>query len=448
MITNMGNERMRVSPSDWRWGASIVGLTKYFKFHKISYEQTNDYIEFNELDISREKYLQFVEHFFEEKMHHRTIEELLKKDDLSEEDIKLINEKISGNSIMRRVMGNIKYKGNKNTIIQLIMENRSTIVEHTFREGKALYANFCNKGNLFEHRGSTCRLQGYYVDKGRKLQALSFGIDKKTFVYQDSFFFDFIPFGFSKTRESFFINNNFTIEQLIQTNTTEAWTNEDTKLSSLFYNSNNTPLIIDYEVEIIKKVRENDYYETLYMRQTAINIFQNFGNKQLEILKRPCNIKKAKAAKDIWIDIEKIVTDSILNNIKLDNMIESLFASYYNYYFLISLLIRINQFIYEENNIKSIHKNAFEVAEAVRNALVNKSKKIKYYDQKLIGALTLKDYEKVKEILLHLSACSQVRMDFLIYVYEDFEKNKNLVYTFLNTLEKYNYIALDEGEEI
>ena len=70
----------------------------------------------------------------------------------------------------------------------------------------------------------------------------------------------------------------------------------------------------------------------------------------------------------------------------------------------------------------------------VQRALASKKNKIRSYEQRLISSISLRDYEKVKEVLLHLSAYTQVRMDFLMDIFDDFEENKNLVYTFINTL--------------
>lgn len=79
-------------------------------------------------------------------------------------------------------------------------------------------------------------------------------------------------------------------------------------------------------------------------------------------------------------------------------------------------------------------KKAYASALEVQKALISKKNKIRSYEQRLISSISLRDYDKVKEILLHLSAYTQVKMDFLIDVFEDFEENKNLVYTFINTL--------------
>ncbi len=94
-------------------------------------------------------------------------------------------------------------------------------------------------------------------------------------------------------------------------------------------------------------------------------------------------------------------------------------------------------------------KKAYDSAVAVRKALSGKSNKIRSYEQRLISSISLRDYEKVQETLLHLSAYTQVEMEFLIDVFADFEENKNLVYTFINALgeKNKNITNKTEGED-
>jgi len=259
----------------------------------------------------------------------------------------------------------------------------------------------------------------------------------KKFVYQDSPYFDFIPFAFSKTREAFFINNNFMIDQLIKTNK-DGVLSDDRELktrSQLFLQTKESSNFIDYDVEVIIKEREKDYFETIFIRKQAIKLFATIPEDVAIVLSRPCNVKRGEKAQDVWINIETMVTDSILNGLKLDDLIERLFKAHNDHRFLISHLIRINQMIYTGGERMSEgQKRAYGAAQEVRKALRGKENKIRSYEQRLISSLTLKDYDRVQEILLHLSAFTQVRMDFLIDVFKDFEANKNLVYTFINVL--------------
>ena len=113
-----------------------------------------------------------------------------------------------------------------------------------------------------------------------------------------------------------------------------------------------------------------------------------------------------------------------------------LLKSHNNHKYLIFHLIKINQLIYkeEEDIMNEKQKRVYASAKQVREVLAGKEDKIRAYEQRLISAITLKDYDRVQEILLHLSSFTQVRMDFLIDLFEDFEGNKNLAYTFINLL--------------
>ena len=220
-------------------------------------------------------------------------------------------------------MGKIKYsEDNKSKILDLISESRNEIIENTCREGKAWYANFCNKGNLFEEGGKICRLNGYYVDKDKKMKALSFGANKKNFISQDSRYFDFIPFAFSQTRESFFINNNFTINQLIKSNKFEPFENDNAFKSKLFFKVKDSSDYIDYDVEIITKDMEKEYYENLYLRKSAIDIFGNISETTSNIISSSCKLERFRGNvlgesvnSDGYINIQSIVVNSVINNI-------------------------------------------------------------------------------------------------------------------------------------
>ena len=448
MEERLGEDRVRLHPSDWRWSAAIVGIDKYFQYLKIEgveydYNADEDYIEFHTSSITDEQYLSFAETHFRESMHHKIVEDELQVSDPSEEKIKFINDKLSkntsSNTIMIRTFKGIKYDGqNANVIQEQIDEHRVELIKQTFKGGRALYFNFCNENNLLSDAGKSCRTRGYSVDMGKKGKSVSYMRDTKNFVYQDSPYFDFIPFAFSKTREAFFINNNFTINQLIQTNKDDILSDdkEIKARSQLFLQTKESSNFIDYDVEVIKKAREKDYFETIFIRKQAIKLFATISEEVATVLSRPCNVKRGEKSQDLWINIETIVTDSILNGLKLDDLIERLFKAHNAHRFLISHLIRINQLIYTAGGDKMSEgqKRAYGAAQEVRKALKGKENKIRSYEQRLISSLTLKDYDRVQELLLHLSAFTQVRMDFLIDVFKDFETNKNLVYTFINVL--------------
>jgi CRISPR-associated protein Cst1 len=271
---------------------------------------------------------------------------------------------------------------------------------------------------------------------GKKSKSVSYMRDKSTLVWQDSPYFDFIPFAFSKTRSAFFVNNNFTIEQLVKTNKKELLNNDVSLRSQLFFKIKDASEFIDYDVEVIRTVREKDYFETIFVRKHAINILSQINENVVKVLARACNAKRSENSQDIWLDIEGVVIDHILNGLKLDDLIERLFKASNDHRFLISHLIGVNVLIYTggDDKMTENQKRAYACAMEVKQALRGRENKLRAYEQRLISALTLKDYDRVQEVLLHLSAFTQVRMDFLIDVFKDFEANKNLVYTFINVL--------------
>lgn len=77
-------------------------------------------------------------------------------------------------------------------------------------------------------------------------------------------------------------------------------------------------------------------------------------------------------------------------------------------------------------------KEIIEIAKKVNIGIAGN--KVTSYKQKLISAISLKDYDRVQIVLIQLSSYSNVKMDFLVDLFSDFQKNKNLAYTFINAL--------------
>lgn len=430
---------IRLEPLDWRYSSAIVGLSRYLKYHSCNFSLTEDYIEFDDEDIVEEKYLKFAENYFKEVMHHITILEnidiIYEDEDKEIEKIKLINDKLKANKILKNISSKIKYDGNNsNKIKELINDNRMDIIKNTYLNGKSLYSNFCNSSLLFKPPGKVCRINGFYIDMSRKSRGNAYKFDSKTFVYNDSKYFDFIPFGFSKDRESFFINCSVSVKKLISVNDVDFNSTERNALrSELLLNLGTANSRIEFDVEVIIKNREQNYFETLFIRKEAISIFKKVNEETKKTLKYPCNIRKITIfSSNEYLPIEKIVTESILNLTYLDNIIEFLLKNKEKKY-LTSHLITINTLIYKgEKDMYYQYKQAQEDATKIRNKL--QDNKLRTYEQKLITAISLKDYNKVKEILLHLSSVAQLPIRALIPLCLDFEKNKNLAYIFINSL--------------
>lgn len=436
---------VRLEPWDWRWGASILGLTKYFDYFQDKYELTEDYLEFDDDNITEDKYYKFVEEYFEKNMHHKDLESLIKNITENEEQeknkIKAINEKFKANTVMKKIFSGCKFDGsNSEEIINLLNENRKEIIENTYKNGKSLYANFGNSNLLLKNTGKVCRVNGFYMDMGKKGKSITYGFDSKTLVYTDSIYFDFIPFGFSRSREAVFINCNLNLINLKQINKTEfdeagSEENRKTFKSNLLNNSYRASKKIDCDMEVIVKDMEKDYFESLYIRKDAINILNKISDEIKEVIGKPCKTDIGNSFSSTeWIPVEKIVVDNILNLKYLDDFIEYLFKVE-NKKTLRGSLIKINRLIYKEGEfMKKNYAEVIEDGSKIKDFFKTKPNKLRSYEQKLVSAITLKDYDRVKEIMLHLSSYSQLPIRALILLFEDFEKNKNLAYTFINSI--------------
>ena len=238
----------------------------------------------------------------------------------------------------------------------------------------------------------------------------------------------FIPFAFSKSYDTFFINNNVSIKELKKSNSFIE--NSENTRTTLFGNMKESAEYIGFDVEVILKSRDKNYYETVYVREKAINIFKqsdDFDYKGIKFWYRD-DEKNPKY-------MEPEVVNRILNGIRMDSIIELLFKSKNNHSYNIKTLIAINNLIYEggsemTKNMKSAYASAKRVSEKLEENKLNS------YKQKLISAVTFKNKDRFCEILLQLSSFSGVVFDFAYDLFDDFENNKNLAYTFINALNK------------
>lgn len=459
MKTTLENSQYdtRLEASDWRFSASIVGLLKYFEYLQLEisedYQIVDDYIEYNSEVIDKEKYLLFVEHYYSELMHHKRLEGLIQIEDLTEDQGKLLTKTLKENAVMKKVFKGLTVH-DKAIIQDRIDKHRLELIQETYRNGIRLYRNFSNEGCLFSDVGKTCRLKGYYVDKGRKTKSLSYMGDYNTFIFEDHIEFDFIPFAFAhpKSPENFFINNNMDIKTLYKTakNLRSEFmgaTAEEEKVSirELLFNYHREGAnFIAYDVEVIVKRTNEDYFNTLYIRKPAIEIFKKID--KYDVLKRYIKI-----GNDNYISIQDKVTNSILNLVVIDDLIEMLLkeTARINYY----QLIWINQLIYcwlygdSEGGFNKMSKTmsdsqrqVYGTAKSVVDVLAKRGKhnKIKSYREKMISAITMKDYDKFCDIIIQLSSNTSIAFNFSFDLFDDFEKNKNLAYTFISAFNDYN----------
>lgn len=439
-VSEDSNYDTSLEASDWRFSAAIVGLMEYFKHHNIKYEKCDDFILYNESDITEERYIKFVEKKYGEKLHHKSVEIKLKKDEFSSADIKEINDKLKANSIMKKIFSKIKFDGtNKEEILDIIDKNRFELIKETYRTKTDMYANFANTNQMLKESQSWCRLVGYNIDAGKKGKSVSYNFNMNTFISQDCKEFDFIPFAFSGDFESFFINDNFTIKRLKISNKLlkdklEKYDSDSKAKSSrqkFFKAIIESSDFIKRDIEVIVKDRDKAYFETLYIRKKSIDILKALKENKVDY--EALNISY-KVNERYYRNIQKEVMECILNNIVLDNLIE-LYLKNKNSY-IVSQLIKINILMRGEKGMKDKLKGAFACAKKVAGSI--EQNKIDSYRQKLTSSIVFKDYDRACQILLQLSNYSNVEFGFVYDLFDDFENNKDLAYTFINALSKEN----------
>lgn len=444
----------RTECTDWRYSAAILGLIKFYEFcdkmsYGLKYDYDDDYIYYNIEDLTEERFLNFAEDYFSEDMHHIFVEnELRFKNEFSEEDVKAINKNLLHNSTLKKYFSYNKFNGNnKDEIFDLICQHRKKIIKETFKNKPNLYPNYINKSSLFSDRKKLCRVLGYYEDVGRKTNALSYNYNEKNLDANDDVIFDFIPFGFVMGSEAVFINNNASISHIQDTNATlylklnseEQEKGRKLSAKNIFFNMIiESSDYIDYDVEVIVKKRDYDFFETLYIRKESIDIFNGI-KKYIKYL----FAATYKVNDNYYINIQDRVMDAVLNVANVTDIIQMLLkddtansSSRYNY--LIDRLIELNSMITggvdmyqdKEKSIKAAKGCAFHITQ---NKLMNENK-IKSYRTKLISALVFKDYKRYCDILMQLANYIGIELDFAYNLFVDFEKNEDIAYAFVNGL--------------
>ncbi|MCA9749546.1 MAG: type I CRISPR-associated protein Cas8a1/Csx8, partial [Romboutsia sp.] len=412
ILENNTDFNVKLEPSDWRFSAAIVGLLEYFEYIdtlETSYKVEDEYILYNSELITKENYLKFVEKKYGENLHHKYVELNLEhyNQDNNENDntyiIKSINEKLSGNTIMKKIFKKIKFDGtNRDEILSLVNKHREELILETFRNKSDMYKNYCNTNQLFNENQKYCRLVGYYIDAPKKGKSTGFGFNMSSFVGQDIQEFDFIPFAFINDRESLFINDNYEINRL--TSAKQVFQEkikadiENLELEnkyrgikySLFKGIIESSDFIEYDVEVIVKDRDKDYFETLYIRKQSIDILKKINERKIDYNSLCFSYK---INDNYYIDIYKKVMECILNNTLLDDVIDLLLKEKKNYY-TVYQLININDLIRGEKIMDDkIRKIIHACANEVRNKIPEN--KLESYRQKLTSSIIFKDYDRV-----------------------------------------------------
>ncbi len=468
-VIDEGPFNRKIEAGDWRHSAIIYGIYQFYEYlvkkkgynKKALFDYDEDFFYYRYEDLQDDhRYYDFVEYYFGSALHHRFIEDALedqeefdlKKD---KEKIKEINDRMKGNSICKKVFGSQKFDGNnKEEVLAIIEKERVKLIRETYRYLREGYAKFCNENCLRSESKATCRLQGYNVDEGRKTKAISYNFNRESFVGVDSLEFDFIPFAFSRAREAIFINNAFSIGELITvnrkiqeriTNTAMGFNRDAVDFRDLlFFSFEKTVPLLRFNVEIIVKETDEAYYKTLMVRKESVEFFlrlerEKYLNQIHKALKLPCRLKDG-----TYLNMLNILCHSVINQLHLDGTIEILLKDQMHskgndHGYLISQLIIMNEMIYKGGTMEHKQlKEAYAVSQAVVDQLKEeKANKIRSYRQRLTSSLVFKDYDRFIEILLQLSSYTQVKMPFVRHLLEDFEENKNVAYSFVNGLEDF-----------
>ncbi|MCI9126714.1 MAG: type I CRISPR-associated protein Cas8a1/Csx8 [Eubacterium sp.] len=467
-------------PTDWRYAAAIIGLKQYFDFwgqefhgcYEIFtvtencnlFDNSEELLGFEGLAYRRENiieknYLLFAEYFFGSDMQHTKVEKKLKKEEFTEEEIREVNSLLTGteaNTILKKVFKGIKFDGtNPEQIIELLENNRSEIIKETFRNKMSMYRNFANVKLLFSEHNLHCRLLGFNVDRNRKSKSTSYNFDTRTLVTTDCLEFDFIPFAFTKSYDAVMINNNYSIDLLMQTynkinavldNLSERQNIKVTLLKTIA----DSISFLKYDVEVIVKERDKEYYESLFIRKSAISAMEKITKKLVSKHKEFGDLKfRLELGKDYWLDVQEEIVDCCLNSLGFEKLIEKLLkikeikgVNRLYLHGIINILIELDwEWKGEINKMENEKKLSEGIKRAKNCAFVVASSipenKLCSYRQKLISALVFHDYDRVSEIILQLSAYASVSMPFAYKFFENPEQNKNLVFAFANGLEKY-----------
>lgn len=466
--------------SDWRYSAAIIGLREYLESCGVEYNEDaraynpvidceDECFQFNMTDITEEQYIQFVGKFFGPLLQPCQLERKLREAaPLSEDDLKECNDLLTGqgsNTILKKIFNKEKIsEENRAEILDTLRAHKQELVLETYRNKKNLYANYANTNMLLKEAGEACRLNGYYLDVPKKGKSQGYGFDKGRIDSTDSIIFDFIPFAFSGGRIKYFINNSYSIEQMLAVaGSLRALYGElKDKAESEKRRLTDTQVLWKFlihiikhnpgDIEIIVKDQDKGFFETVYVREKAMKILEgmektftmdNHANpgqkKEVTFYQALSRIYKSDGSQD-YIDIQKEVLKAVLQDTLLDKWIEFFlkeneFTANAHVKAVIRRLIQINTQVRTGGSMmKKIEKDIVTSAYKVRKSPAVKENKLRTYRTKLLSAMVGNNYDKASQILLHLSIYSGVHFPFASEIFADFEQNKDVLYTFIEAL--------------
>ena len=188
---------------------------------------------------------------------------------------------------------------------------------------------------------------------------------------------------------------------------------------------------IDYDIEIIIKGRDKEYFETLYIRKDKIDIVREIKDISKLMYSYKINDK-------YHINVGEELIQSVINGLDLSWLIELALKKELdnsnNY--AINRLIEINMKIKGVDDMEKKLSSACACAWQVTRKLKQKGQdnKIKSYKVKLASAMTANDKKRVYDILLQLSIYTEESFGFLYSLLDDYDKNQEIVYAFINAL--------------
>lgn len=463
-------------PIEWRFAAALTGLQRFFNFVKITegkelyciterekdgdlevYDEIGGYIEgikYNRSELTEERYLRFCEAFFREDMQHIRAEKIIKAtSEYSEEQIGMVNSLLTGqeaNTVLKKIFGKSKFDGkNRDEFLNTIEENRLEITRETFRYKTNLYRNYANTNKLFSEQNPHCRLLGYDLDENRKSKSVAYRFDTDSFLAQDCFEFDFIPFAFTNSLpESFFINNNFSIRDLMKCNDKMKEKMEEKEVvqdNKVIWDRGKTKLIkamiqtydyFDFDVEVIVKKRDAEVFETFFIRKNALQALKKiYETQNLNFVHQ--------YSFNYYLNVEEEVIRCCVNNLYLDGLLERLLVisqTKENAGYIIRQLLKVNVDWKGDTDMSELTARAKSVGYDVGKLIIAKSSenKAKSYKNKLINAIVAHDYDRVLEIMLQMSGYIDKEIRTIYDILEHKEECSDIAISFTNALIPFN----------
>lgn len=151
---------------------------------------------------------------------------------------------------------------------------------------------------------------------------MAYNFKTDTIVYEDDLIFDFIPFAFNGSSfETVFLNDNVDLELLIKMNynVQVLWKRKEEErieiprnLMELLQSKTHQ---LKYGMEIIYKDREKTHFDSWYLRNESIEIFQKVNISKIQL-----NLKEG----EIYRNILKETFKNIMNLSRVDDTIHFL----------------------------------------------------------------------------------------------------------------------------